>query len=502
MTTVTTKLCPSSSDVKSARSVNRFTGSSSSSSSSQSPSKRNGKESGNNSGSYKLKNTNVILIQSDQPHTTTTSSKSSDNPTKLGWKNSKILSRTISSIEVIRAMKNKSSSSSTTISGPTVNPSLNSSQPNQSTTNTLSTPISSESTAFTSSSLINPIPSSALAVNQSSSKSPTNSDDGSSSNARRKKAVKDWKNLKTKLTSLRKKSNPDNSDVDIDSRRLSPSSKGNSTKTSRSGSQDEGIVCRREDLIQLLYEAARMATKKPAKIEEPNLCPSSPSSSSQQLASKSVLTKATVDSTSVINDNSIKGNKKSALKMGNINAASIDCKPETEEKTNFVETKIVVPPLKSALKQQDHNVEKVKSNRPRKSTRESKGQPIRTTFKEAIKKSDEDEMENSKQFDGSNSVVTIVMEQNDDENCSLNTCSNKGNINISQTEKVNNDDDVNSDKERKKDEDENSVAPVKWDESNVVDAMMLGDAIQAFLRGMGSSSPPPTEKRVLFKRNS
>lgn len=43
---------------------------------------------------------------------------------------------------------------------------------------------------------------------------------------------------------------------------------------------------------------------------------------------------------------------------------------------------------------------------------------------------------------------------------------------------------------------------VKWDEGNVVDAMLLGDAIEAFLRGsMGGSGPlPATPKRVSFKK--
>lgn len=44
---------------------------------------------------------------------------------------------------------------------------------------------------------------------------------------------------------------------------------------------------------------------------------------------------------------------------------------------------------------------------------------------------------------------------------------------------------------------------VKWDEGNVVDAMLLGDAIEAFLRGsMGGPAPamPSTPKRVSFKK--
>ncbi|KAK8775987.1 hypothetical protein V5799_030669 [Amblyomma americanum] len=44
---------------------------------------------------------------------------------------------------------------------------------------------------------------------------------------------------------------------------------------------------------------------------------------------------------------------------------------------------------------------------------------------------------------------------------------------------------------------------VKWDEGNVVDAMLLGDAIEAFLRGsMGGSAAtmPATPKRVSFKK--
>lgn len=45
--------------------------------------------------------------------------------------------------------------------------------------------------------------------------------------------------------------------------------------------------------------------------------------------------------------------------------------------------------------------------------------------------------------------------------------------------------------------------PVAWDDSNFVDPNLLGGAIEAFLKGMGTSpSPTPTtEKRVSFKKN-
>jgi len=45
----------------------------------------------------------------------------------------------------------------------------------------------------------------------------------------------------------------------------------------------------------------------------------------------------------------------------------------------------------------------------------------------------------------------------------------------------------------------NNSASVKWDESNVIDTMILGDAIQAFLKEMRATS---NEKKVTFKRNS
>ena len=41
-------------------------------------------------------------------------------------------------------------------------------------------------------------------------------------------------------------------------------------------------------------------------------------------------------------------------------------------------------------------------------------------------------------------------------------------------------------------------AEVKWDEAVAVDAVMLGDAIEAFLKGI--SEPPVVEKRVSFKK--
>lgn len=50
--------------------------------------------------------------------------------------------------------------------------------------------------------------------------------------------------------------------------------------------------------------------------------------------------------------------------------------------------------------------------------------------------------------------------------------------------------------------DDDPESQVKWDEGNIVDAMLLGDAIEAFLRGSMGGSPiaPATPKRVSFKK--
>ncbi|GIY30789.1 hypothetical protein CDAR_217831 [Caerostris darwini] len=52
-------------------------------------------------------------------------------------------------------------------------------------------------------------------------------------------------------------------------------------------------------------------------------------------------------------------------------------------------------------------------------------------------------------------------------------------------------------------EGDGAETPVQWDDSNFVDPNLLGGAIEAFLKGMGSSpSPTPTtEKRASFKKN-
>ncbi|GFY63528.1 uncharacterized protein TNIN_377191 [Trichonephila inaurata madagascariensis] len=52
-------------------------------------------------------------------------------------------------------------------------------------------------------------------------------------------------------------------------------------------------------------------------------------------------------------------------------------------------------------------------------------------------------------------------------------------------------------------EGDGSETPVQWDDSNFVDPNLLGGAIEAFLKGMGSSPTPTptTEKRVSFKKN-
>ncbi|XP_054715897.1 uncharacterized protein LOC129225496 [Uloborus diversus] len=48
-----------------------------------------------------------------------------------------------------------------------------------------------------------------------------------------------------------------------------------------------------------------------------------------------------------------------------------------------------------------------------------------------------------------------------------------------------------------------SENPVQWDDGNFVDPNLLGGAIEAFLKGMGTSptATPTTEKRVSFKKN-
>lgn len=44
---------------------------------------------------------------------------------------------------------------------------------------------------------------------------------------------------------------------------------------------------------------------------------------------------------------------------------------------------------------------------------------------------------------------------------------------------------------------------VQWDEGNFVDPNLLGGAIEAFLKGMGTSptSTPTADKRVSFKKS-
>ncbi|GFT26447.1 uncharacterized protein NPIL_128591 [Nephila pilipes] len=57
--------------------------------------------------------------------------------------------------------------------------------------------------------------------------------------------------------------------------------------------------------------------------------------------------------------------------------------------------------------------------------------------------------------------------------------------------------------ENEEGEGDGTETPVQWDDSNFVDPNLLGGAIEAFLKGMGSSPTPTptTEKRVSFKKN-
>lgn len=303
--------------------------------------------------------------------------------------------------------------------------------------------------------------------------------------------MKEWKILKNKLASLRKKTNLDDNQENEGDPRRSSGSKGNSARTSRSGSQDEGIVCRREDLIQLLYEAAKMAGKNSDKLKAQS--PNSPTASSPSRSASDRLGPKS-PSVSSSSEGALKIGKKSALKVN----PSLDSKVEAKEKVDFIETKIIVPALKSALKHQDPSAEKLRSDRhpSGRPTRDGKGPATQSALKETRKE----------EKSPVSSVVLDLSSAKKDEPVS------DENRNLLKSREddaapvVDGGDAVNEEEILKSDGDTagktNSAAPVKWDESNVVDAMMLGDAIQAFLRGMGSSSPPATEKRVLFKRNS
>lgn len=338
--------------------------------------------------SYKKKDNCVSLVDVDNPELgLKTSIETSENipppsstTTKVGWKNSKIFSRTLSSIEVIRAMKSKSSSSSTSNSLTTspINPSSSSTEP----------PIPSiyygDRLGRSSPSSDHPSPSpppphpashSSSSSNSKTSAMTSNQENEGNSAARRSKALSEWKTLKSKLSSLRKKSssnsddncgNNDNND-DRSNRRTSGSNRG-SARTSRSGSQDEGIVCKREDLINLLYEAARAAASKSHNRKnspEPNeptspsggtsrkgvLSPKNTSSNISVSIGQSVTTTTTSIPVSMNNSQgtpslSPKVSKKSSLKKN----TTSDIRVKMEESVDFVETKIVCTTIEISLK--------------------------------------------------------------------------------------------------------------------------------------------------------
>ncbi|XP_074597852.1 uncharacterized protein LOC141852665 [Brevipalpus obovatus] len=563
--------------------------------------------------SYKKKDNCVSLVDVDNPELgLKTSIERSENippspsttSTKVGWKNSKIFSRTLSSIEVIRAMKSKSSSStSNSLTTSPINPSSSSTD----------SPIpsiyygdrlgrSSPSSAHPSPSPPPPPSSHPASLSSSSSNSKTsamtsNQENEGNSAARRSKAQSEWKTLKSKLSSLRKKSssNSDDNCVDNDNnnnnddrsnRRTSGSNKG-SARTSRSGSQDEGIVCKREDLINLLYEAARAAasnSRNRKNSPEPNeptspsggtsrksvLSPKNTSSNISVSIGQSVTTAIVPTSTTTATTtttgggilssmNSTQGtpslspkvSKKSALKKNTTSEVRVKI---DESNVDFVETKIIVPPLKSALKHDTNSdgqrsMAKNRSGRSN-SGRESKNLGIKTTFREPGKRSDHTSPTSSSHSPSDkipvaidNSSINYGFDECGDENRNdrlvmkvNDTCHENGkevakNVIIRDeseklsklkvmekdcsercsVESIEGDADGGDGKDAGEEGDENLSEPVdaavKWDEENVVDAFMLGDAIQAFLRGMGG--PPakpapvkPPEKRVLFKRNS
>ncbi|RWS29200.1 hypothetical protein B4U80_11258 [Leptotrombidium deliense] len=351
--------------------------------------------------SYKLNERSVALLVNVDEGKSTVAPQSG----KVGWKSSKLFSRTLSSIEVIRAMKQKQATAATV----TVT-----SNPTASSSNITHTTVE-----------LTPPKITLLTVPEEE---------------RNTKAANDWKFLKNKLTSLRKKGSgsaektiSEAKPPDLESRTpsltknsLSASNSKQSLsakRTERSGSQDEGIVCKKEDLLFLLTEASKSKTKNSEATQQ---------SSSRKNSYTSTGKRVTINTENI--DSSV---KEACVDNSNSNETDDDQCTETVKES-------VVKPSASKLR---FAVEKL-----RKEQRSAKQKERKSNL---VKK------------------VTVIENEN-----------------------VN----VHPDDE----EGESSAAAVKWDDSNVVDAMMFGDAIQAFLKGMGGSNPPSTstsEKKVSFKNN-
>ncbi|KAI1285765.1 hypothetical protein HDE_11655 [Halotydeus destructor] len=243
-----------------------------------------------------------------------------------------------------------------------------------------------------------------------------------------------WKMLKTKLSSLRKKSASESETISDQCSTLSipraeRSARGSTSSVSsncslrtpgrstRSNSQDEGIVCKKEDLLHLLSEVSK-----------------------QQLAKRNSA-----------------GSPTSSSPTPSISSSSNG--PRTSLKNQ-------PRPLAASLADREDNCPLSSSKRAtvQKDCEPPKGQSSPLT--------EADSSTNS-----SRTPVIVVDAFPSDSAANL------------EQSAVNEDTEV-------------PEANVQWDEGNTVDAMMLGDAIEAFLKNISEPSPaaPPVEKRVSFKK--
>lgn len=225
------------------------------------------------------------------------------------------------------------------------------------------------------------------------------------------------------------------------SRKSSRESSDGSPNVSPRTSIDEGIVCKKEDILSLIHHN----TKKKSSIGSVAV-PATGATSPKKLALRTTRS-ATIDPSGMATD---------------------PYEPTAENIPRIVSTPPA--PRRGSTTLERSTSEEAKPSKSKRNSLSGKGAPQRSLEDAPPSPADEPSVRKSKRKQSGEAVREVKKDIPEE----------------------------SAKEPPKKDE-----SQVKWDEGNVVDAMLLGDAIEAFLRGsMGGTSAamPATPKRVSFKK--
>lgn len=328
-------------------------------------------------------------------------------------------------------------------------------------------------------------------------------------NIQKQKARSDWKSLKNKLIGLARKESDEDATVEQQNNKATDyqESTANTSqrKLSNSNQADDGIICKKEDLFFLLRNS-NLAKNRQRRSNKPSLA-----DVVVQLQESKVKKANTAGQ-----DKAQSSNDNPAKKVVSENNQSIQVHENNSSKlvNNFSKNKQATS--------SNGRVQFVLSNNEQNANASSSSTPT-SKIKSSLKKTSSTASTNL--VDKNQNSLTRQTKSNTINNMNL----NKKKVKIYETdqdgirkalilqsvkdrnnnEKSNEEDELNDkNKSKNKEEDEENKEDendykVKWDNENIVDAGALGDAIAAFLSSITTNPPTAnqsSEKKVSFKK--